>query len=144
MDGKVGGIRPMGMFGSRGSPPPHLGHGAHPGLSPLTPTSEMLHFDLGLKVRSSSCRSVRLSCFSSSDRRGRADLLRVRGHQLGQTLRHPRLQRLLRILQEIRQAAVDLPLSGGQWSLHYRQGTQEPVPGLQTEEMPQHGDEQRR
>ena len=40
----------MGMFGSRGSPPPHLGHGAHPGLSPLTPTSEMLHFDLGLKV----------------------------------------------------------------------------------------------
>ena len=47
----MGGIRPMGMFGSRGSPPPHIGQGAHPGLSPFTPTSEMLHFDLGLKVR---------------------------------------------------------------------------------------------
>ena len=51
MEGKMGGIRPMGMFGSRGSPPPHIGQGAHPGLSPFTPTSEMLHFDLGLKVR---------------------------------------------------------------------------------------------
>ena len=39
----------MGMFGSRGSPP-SLGHEAHPGLSSLSPTSEMLHFDLGLKV----------------------------------------------------------------------------------------------
>ena len=39
------------MFASRGSPT-HLAHPAHPGLSSLSPTSEMLHFDLGLKVSS--------------------------------------------------------------------------------------------
>ena len=48
----------MGMFGSRSSPT-YVGHG-HPGghqgghpamsLSSLSPTSEMLHFDLGVKV----------------------------------------------------------------------------------------------
>ena len=33
---------------------------------------------------------------------------------------------------------------GRERSLHHRQGSQEPVPGLQAQEMSQHGDEQRR
>ena len=71
VENKIGGscsMRPslvtssMGMFGSRSSPT-YVGHG-HPGghqgghqgghpamsLSSLSPTSEMLHFDLGVKV----------------------------------------------------------------------------------------------
>ena len=91
----MGGIRPMGMFGSRGSPPPpHIGQGAHPGLSPFTPTSEMLHFDLGLKVRRErevGQGATEPSSFYCSDWRSWTDLLCVRRYQLGQTLRHPGL-----------------------------------------------------
>ena len=40
-----------------------------------------------------------------------AGLLRVRGHQLWQALRHPRLQRLLGILQAVRQTETHLQAS---------------------------------
>ena len=40
-----------------------------------------------------------------------AGLLRVRRHQLRQALRHPRLQRLLGLLQEVRQAEAHLQAS---------------------------------
>ena len=52
---------------------------------------------------------------SSADCPGRAGLgaglLRVRRHQLRQALRHPRLQRLLGLLQEVGQAEAHLQAS---------------------------------